>query len=71
MSNTALGIHAGAMGGTWQALVFHILGVHFTDDGPRVRNENLSQELKNIKLKLQFRGKCYSIDQGVVRSDPK
>jgi trehalose/maltose hydrolase-like predicted phosphorylase len=71
MSNTAVGIHAGAMGGTWQALVFHILGVHFTDDGPRVRNENLSQELKNMKLKLQFRGKCYSIEQGVVRSDPK
>ena len=33
MSNSQLGIHAAALGGTWQALVFHLLGVRPSKSG--------------------------------------
>jgi alpha,alpha-trehalose phosphorylase len=64
MSNTALGIHAAAMGGTWQALAFHILGITLSDDGPRITRpltEDALSFLGDTQLKLIYRGKRYPI----------
>jgi alpha,alpha-trehalose phosphorylase len=64
MSNTALGIHAGTMGGAWQALIFHMLGMNFKNQMPVV-NKNLTDlnrlGLGAINFKLTYRGKIYPI----------
>jgi alpha,alpha-trehalose phosphorylase len=64
MSNTALGIHAAAMGGTWQALVFHILGITLSDEGPHIAHattETALSFLGDTQLKLIYRGKRYPV----------
>jgi alpha,alpha-trehalose phosphorylase len=64
MSNTALGIHAAAMGGSWQAFAFHILGISLSDEGPRVTRSAVDLALSflgDIHLKLIYRGKRCSI----------
>jgi alpha,alpha-trehalose phosphorylase len=64
MSNTALGIHAAAMGGTWQALAFHILGISLFNEGPHVTRSSVDPVLSflgDIDFKLVYRGKTFSI----------
>jgi alpha,alpha-trehalose phosphorylase len=64
MANTGLGIHAAAMGGTWQALVFHILGITLSDDGVRIARpvtEDALSFLGDTRLKLNYRGKRYPV----------
>lgn len=39
MRNTSLGIHLGCIGGTWQALVFHFLGLR-QESGPLIQRRN-------------------------------
>ncbi len=64
MDNSALGVHAAAMGGAWQALVFGFLGVRFGDDGPTPdarAAERLPQGWKAVEMNLAWRGKRHSI----------
>jgi trehalose/maltose hydrolase-like predicted phosphorylase len=64
MGNSALGIHAACMAGTWQALVFGFLGIHFSENGPVLDAEaaaRLPREWRNVDLKLTFRGQVYPV----------
>ncbi|BAU49717.1 beta-phosphoglucomutase [Sulfurifustis variabilis] len=64
MGNSALGVHAACMGGTWQALVFGFLGVRFTEDGPVVDGEaprRLLEEWGEVALTLAYRGHRYPV----------
>lgn len=67
MGNTGLGIHGAAIGGTWQALVFHILGIELTPEGPKVsRSDREIAEcgFGRIDLQLTYRGKLYPLSIG-------
>ncbi len=60
MHNTPLGIHVGCMGGTWQALVFHILGIRLTPNGPVTSSDPwLPKSSDGVDFKLFYRGKSY------------
>lgn len=64
MLNTGLGVHPAAMGGAWQALVFHLLGVEFTNKGPKLKrkpNELDALGLGGIAFNLIYRGISYPI----------
>ena len=58
MSNSQLGIHAAALGGTWQALVFHLLGLTPDGDGFWVRQNRpcrtIPKEWNGLKMKLEI-----------------
>lgn len=60
-----LGVHAAAMGGTWQALVFGFLGVRFTEAGPQVHanaKQMLSPDWPRIELSLAWRGRSHKLE---------
>lgn len=64
MKNTALGVHVGCMGGVWQCLIFHILGVTVTEN--RLTTTSASSRSvpalwKGVQTKLAFRGRLYQI----------
>lgn len=68
MGNTALGLHAAAAGGVWQALVFHLLDVRLTEAGPRIGDHSLASflvERGEISLRLVFRGKVFPLTMSV------
>ena len=65
MGNSTLGVHPACMGGTWQALVFGLLGTRFTDNGPVVDEGALSSlpaKWKSVALKLAYRGSVYPLE---------
>ncbi|HXD07252.1 MAG TPA: beta-phosphoglucomutase family hydrolase [Burkholderiaceae bacterium] len=64
MENSMLGVHAAAMGGTWQALVFGFLGVRFTDDGPQLdarAAQRFPDLCHGVELSLAWRGRSYAV----------
>ncbi len=64
MNNSALGLHAACMGGTWQALMFGFLGVRFTDNGPAVdpaAASRLPAQWSAVRTQLAWRGRPYPI----------
>ena len=65
MSNSALGVHPACMGGTWQALVFHILGVHFVDGRALVEPgapDRLPDGWRSVALNLLWRGRSHRVE---------
>jgi len=63
MKNTSLGIHAGCMGGTWQALFFHILGIRL---GQRElylskKHRKLPHLWSGIQAKILYQGQIYQV----------
>lgn len=65
MGNSAAGVHAACMGGTWQALVFGFLGVHFTEAGPVAAADaaaRLPPEWLAVALELTWRGRRYPLE---------
>lgn len=71
MRNTSLGIHLACMGGTWQSLVLHSLGVSFSNSGakPGVRAipHWMPEGCSAIDFKLIFRGDVHSFRAEVPR----
>ena len=64
MDNSMLGVHAAAMGGTWQALVFGFLGVRFTDAGPQAdvrASGRLPAGWEGVELALAYRGRTHAV----------
>jgi beta-phosphoglucomutase family hydrolase len=64
MDNSMLGVHPAAMGGTWQALVFGFLGVHFSDAVPRADEGaagRLPAEWERVQLNLAYRGRTHVV----------
>jgi trehalose/maltose hydrolase-like predicted phosphorylase len=65
MSNSALGVHPASMGATWQALVFHVLGVHFIDGRPLVEPgapDRLPDGWRSVVLELLWRGRAHRVE---------
>jgi trehalose/maltose hydrolase-like predicted phosphorylase len=59
--NAAGGVHVGALGGLWQAIVFGFAGVTIGDDG--VRSEpRLAANWRRLRFALQFRGQRIPVD---------
>lgn len=64
MSNSMLGVHPAAMGGTWQALVFGFLGIEF--NGAHARpNAGAAQRLpsgwERVEMQLAYRGHMHAV----------
>ena len=65
MGNSALGVHPACMGGTWQALVFHILGLQFVDGRAVVDPEapgRLPEGWRAVALNLLWRGRSHRVE---------
>lgn len=60
MGNAAGGVHAGALGGLWQATVFGFAGLEFSEDGPRLR-PHLPDGWSGISLRVQWQGRSYEL----------
>lgn len=61
MGNAAGGVHAAALGGLWQAIVFGFGGLAFTGDGPRTR-PNLPPGWSALSMEITWRGHRHAID---------
>lgn len=60
MGNTADGLHAAAMGGTWQAVVRGLLGLR--TDGPRPRCQPvLPMSWRGVRCRIRHREAVYSV----------
>lgn len=67
MDNSTLGVHPATMGGTWQAMVFGFLGVHFTDAGPQAdarAAQRLPAGWERVELALAYRGRTHTVKVG-------
>jgi len=60
MSNSAGGIHAGALGGLWQAAVFGFAGLRLTEDGPE-HHPNLPASWRSLSMRFQWRGRWHEL----------
>ena len=56
MGNAAGGVHAGALGGLWQAVVFGFAGLSLSDEKPR-QSPNLPGAWRTLRFAVQWRGK--------------
>ncbi|HEX7045144.1 MAG TPA: HAD-IA family hydrolase [Burkholderiales bacterium] len=63
MGNSALGVHAATMGGTWSTLVFGFLGVRLGAEGPRFDPEAVRTppNWQTVELTLRYRGCDYPL----------
>jgi trehalose/maltose hydrolase-like predicted phosphorylase len=60
MGNAAGGIHAGAMGGLWQAVVFGFAGLRLDGDKPE-HCSNLPPNWRSMSLRFQWRGRSHEL----------
>jgi trehalose/maltose hydrolase-like predicted phosphorylase len=65
MRNTALGIHPGNMASTWQALMFHILGLRNSPGNSPVKEHFLG---RYGPIELQSEGRTITIEQNEVHT---
>ena len=61
MGNAAGGIHAGALGGLWQAAVFGFAGLRFSGEGPEHR-ANLPPSWRSMSMRVSWRGRWHELD---------
>ena len=59
--NTAEGIHAASCGNIWQAIVFGVAGIKFTENGPQA-TPHLPPLWTRLKFKVHWRGEWCSFD---------
>lgn len=67
--NTAHGIHAAALGGTWQGAVFGFAGVHIDKGGYLSINPQLPKEWNEIGFKLFWKGNIIQVRAGRKYTD--
>lgn len=60
MGNAAGGVHAAALGGLWQAVVFGFAGLRLTDHGPEY-HPNLPPHWDDLALRCTWRGRIYEL----------
>jgi len=60
MGNAAGGIHAGTLGGLWQAAVFGFAGLHFPGDRP-AHHANLPSSWRSLSMRFQWRGQWHDL----------
>lgn len=63
MGNSAAGVHAACMGGTWQALVFGFLGARLTDAGVTGPDAaaRLPEGWSSVEMELAWRGRRHAV----------
>ncbi len=59
--NAAHGIHAASCGNIWQAVIFGVAGVKFSESGPTA-NPQLPPTWTRLKFKLHWRGQWHDFD---------
>jgi kojibiose phosphorylase len=62
MGNSAGGVHAAALGGLWQSVVFGFAGLVLTRQGPRLR-PRLPAAWEGLRFAIQWRGKRFVLEQ--------
>lgn len=60
MGNAAGGVHAAALGGLWQAIVFGFGGLDLAEDGPRTR-PHLPPGWSALSMEITWRGQRHAI----------
>ncbi|HEX9071764.1 MAG TPA: glycoside hydrolase family 65 protein [Pseudolabrys sp.] len=60
MGNAVGGIHAGALGGLWQAAVLGFAGLHFRGESPEHR-ANLPPSWRSLSTRFQLRGRWHEL----------
>ena len=60
MGNAAGGIHAGALGGLWQATVFGFAGLRLTDGGPKL-HPNLPPAWRELSFRIRLQGREHEL----------
>lgn len=61
MGNAAGGIHAGALGGLWQAVVFGFAGLHLTDHGPEYHS-HLPPHWNRLSMQFGWQGQPHHLE---------
>ena len=56
MGNAAGGVHAAALGGLWQAVIFGFAGLHFGPGGPLL-DARLPRNWSGVRFPIQWRGR--------------
>ena len=65
MQNTSLGVHAACMAGSWQALIFGLMGIRLTDQGPKrstSRQVVIPRDWGSVRSHLLFRGRVHELE---------
>ena len=60
MGNAAGGVHAAALGGLWQAVVFGFAGLRLTDHGPEYQ-PNLPPHWGGLSMRFTWRGQAHDL----------
>jgi kojibiose phosphorylase len=68
MGNAAGGVHAGALGALWQAVVFGFAGLRLGGEMPE-HGTNLPPSWRSLSMRLQWRGRWHelTLPQGAQR----
>lgn len=61
MGNTGHGLHAAAIGGTWESIVFGFLGIRVDEKGLRI-DPKLPSHWKKLKTRLYYKGNILEIE---------
>jgi trehalose/maltose hydrolase-like predicted phosphorylase len=61
MGNAAGGIHAGALGGLWQAAVLGFAGLRFCGESPDEHRPNLPPSWHSLSMRFQWRGRWHEL----------
>lgn len=61
MGNAAGGVHAAALGGLWQAVVFGFAGLTWSAEGPRL-HARLPEAWRGLRFNLLWRGRGFPAD---------
>ena len=64
MGNAAGGVHAAALGGLWQAVVFGFGDVHLTEEGPKASAPKLLSRWRGLDFSLFWRGRRFDFSCG-------
>lgn len=70
MGNAASGVHAAALGGLWQAIVFGFAGVDLSGDRPR-SHPRLPSAWHRLRFTIQWRGERFPFDLSAKAPVPK
>lgn len=66
MGNAAGGVHAAALGGLWQAVVFGFAGLRFGPEGP-VLDPHLPRTWRSLRFPIRWRGRTARMSVGSER----
>jgi trehalose/maltose hydrolase-like predicted phosphorylase len=61
MGNAAGGVHAGALGGLWQAAVLGFAGLRFCGESPDEHRANMPPSWRSLSMRFQWRGRWHEL----------